>query len=783
MAGGAKKATKKFQKNHLKDTLDNRKEFAKTKQRQQLKAKKKARHAIENGKRLGNVGELHEIKEGANGVAKDLSKMSVDEFFQGGFEVPETKKGKARSTRLATGKRKRGMDGTEMHQDNDGSGNEQSSASDASNAALDSHKQDLEALAEKDPEFYEFLKQNDSELLDFENDGKLLELSEDEEGDEQNKKIKKSNEPTPLSKDTVERWRTAMNEQNSLNAMRQIVLAFRAAAFINSDDGQKRRYTIPNSEVYHDVLITALQHVPSVVNHHIAPKETVAGRIRVATDSKKFRTLTPFLNSFSATILHLLSNLSDAPTIRLTLSSLIPLLPCLLSFKKILKTLIKTVVNIYASSKSKDEATLVTAFLLLHRLAVVSDPSIRESVLKETYQGLVKGSRVTNAHTLPSINLMKNSCVGLWGVDLNLGYTTGFSFIRQLAIHLRSSIAQPTKDSYKKIYNWQYIHSLDFWSRILSTHCNVAVNTIIKKSSDSPLHPLIYPLVQVTLGTLRLIPTPIYFPLRFHLTRSLLRLSRATTTYIPMAPSLLEVLQSPELSKPPHPSTLAPLDFTTTIRAPKSYLRTRTYQDGVGQQCMELLAEFFGCWAKSIAFPELIIPPTVMLKRWLKTASASTTPLANGRSHLANGKSRKVSGKSSVASGNKNQKFNASISLLLDKMNQNAAFIEKYRKNVSFGPGNRDQVDDFLRDVALEDTPMGAFVDGLRARREEKEKLLERGRREEDQKREEEKDERERERSGKMDVDDDDEEAEEEGEGEEVEEEIDGEMEIESEDD
>jgi nucleolar complex protein 2 len=41
-----------------------------------------------------------------------------------------------------------------------------------------------------------------------------------------------------------------------------------------------------------------------------------------------------------------------------------------------------------------------------------------------------------------------------------------------------------------------------------------------------------------------MIPTARYFPLRFHAIRSLNQLSRATRTFIPVAPMLLEVVDS-----------------------------------------------------------------------------------------------------------------------------------------------------------------------------------------------------------------------------------------------
>lgn len=762
MAGGTKKSTKKFQKNHLKDTIDKRKEFAKVKQRQQIKAKKQARHAADFKKAEDISKDDNASPQKGEGAAKDLSKMSVDEFFQGGFELPEKAKNKKDNAALqVTGKRKRNAKSINIEtasRTQNKSEPGEDGTDDSGEEDLEMSKADIDALAEKDPDFYKFLKENDAELLAFDEDADLAgidELSEDETPKKNPKKEKQEDESV-IKIATVQKWKKAMIEQYSLRAMREVVLAFRAAAHLNSEDGKGYKYTVSNPEVYHEILVTTLEYVPTVLSYHLPAKEAHTGQIKVSTDSKKFRTLTPLFKSHIASILHLLSSLSDASTIKLTLNAITALIPYLSSFKKMLKSLIKTVVDVYSSSTLTDEATLITAFLLLQRLAVIGDPSIREAVLKQTYQGLVKGSRITNVHTLPSINLMKNSCVELWGLDADLGYTTGFNFIRQLAVHLRTSITRPTKDSYKVIYNWQYIHSLDFWSRVLSTHCSPVSSPHLKSPTDSPLHPLIYPLVQITLGALRLIPTPTYFPLRFHLTRSLLRLSRTTSTYIPLAPALLEVLQSPELSKPPRPSTLPPLDFSTSLRCPKSYLRTRIYQDSVGQQVQELLAEFFGCWAKSIAFPELVIPPTVMLKRWLK--SASSAPQKGGAVDAR-------TGKKSEARGNKNAKLNNLIGLLVQKMSANAEFIQRARKNVTFGPGDREQVDGFLRDVDLGDTPLGAFVEGLRRTREEKERVLEAGRRADERKKGEERKEAEEAEMeglrsglrGEMDEDEDDE--------------------------
>ncbi|OQD68028.1 hypothetical protein PENPOL_c003G05578 [Penicillium polonicum] len=711
---GGKKSTKKFVQNRLPDVLERRKANAKIKQRHQLNDKRKEKSAARRAEAEAAAAENPEQAKKENA----FSEMNVDDFFAGGFDIPEEKGKKAskKDTTPKIGKRKRSEDKAQA----DAEASEGESDDDSVDA-YDEHKDQLESLKDKDPEFYKYLKENDSELLDFGDQGDLSEVDalseseepEDEEPAKKKKKKSKKEEEEPedetLTIEMVKKWQKLMEEQNSIRAMRQAVLAFRAAAYVNDPDAPEQKYTISDKNVYHQVLVTALNTIPKVLAHHLPVKESASGKIRVSLDSKKFKTLTPLIKSHTASVHQLLINLSDASTLKLTLASIEPMLPYLLQFRKVLKTLVKIVVGIWADVSTAD-ATRITGFLILRRLMVLGDAGIRESVLKATYEGVVKGSRNTTVHTLAGVNLMKNSAAEIWGIDQNVSYTAGFSFIRQLAMHLRKSITNTSKESYKTIYNWQYVHSLDFWSRVLSQHCDGLVEAQVGK--QSALRPLIYPVVQITLGAMRLIPTATYFPLRFQLTRSLLRISRATGTYIPLSASLLEVLTSAEMRKHPKSSTLKPLDFNTAIRAPKSYLRSRTYQDGIGEQVAELLSEFFVLWSKHIAFPELSVPVIVSLKRWLKQVSARS-------------------------GGNKNAKINQMILLLVQKVETNARWIEERRLNVTYAPRNRSGVESFLKDVDWESTPVGAFVKTQRKLRAERAAVLEEGRIEEEKRREE----------------------------------------------
>ncbi|KAK8075149.1 hypothetical protein PG997_009812 [Apiospora hydei] len=724
MAGAKKnfKATKKFESKHLKGVLDQRKAAAKVKQRAQVKAKKQLK-TTKDGEFFKGPNDPDAPKKVGKDKTPNVGEMSVDDFFGGGFEIlDKSKDGKAAAKQL--GKRKRDQpagddeDPFEDGSDDDdaSSADEQQFGSDDEDAAdeemdnaVGMSKDAMDALAKDDPEFYKFLKENDPEALEFD-DADLAEVDDLSEGEEQPKKKRKKaskksaedsdEEPVDddeLTREMVARWKTSMVENHSLRATRQVVLAFRSAAHLNEDDAEgerRQKYNISSPEVFHDILVVALKQIPEVLQHHIPVKESASGKVHVPTESKKFKTLSVLLRSFTSAILHLLGTLSDDATLKLTLSALTPLIPYMLSFRKLLKVLIKTVVGFW-SLHTSSESTRITAFLVLRKLVVIGDKGIREVVLKATYQGLIAGARVTNVNTIQGIHLMKNSAAELWGIDQGIGYTTAFGFIRQLAIHLRNSIVNNHKESYRNVYNWQYVHSLDFWSCVLAEHCSPLKEA--ESGKESQLKLLIYPLVQVTLGAMRLIPNATYFPIRFQLIRSLLRISRATGTYIPLSSALIEVLNSAEMRKTPKAATLKPFDFHVAYKAPKSHLGTRVYQDGVGDQIVELFSEYFVLWATNIAFPEFALPVIITLKRWLK-------------------QSRKKTG------GNSNGKLRSGLILLVQKLEANSKFIEQRR----------------AKEFDWEKTPVGAYVVAQRKSGAEKARMLEQARKEDDRKRREE---------------------------------------------
>ncbi|GAA5886454.1 hypothetical protein JCM6882_001643 [Rhodosporidiobolus microsporus] len=592
----------------------------------------------------------------------------------------------------------------------------------SSTVSAGQHMSDLRALAEKDPDFFKYLQENDAELLDFDEDAVMggagaEEDSEDEEDEEdeeeggkkakgKGKEREKKRKERVLTKEILRGWQKSILETRSLRSLRRLLHAFRSAAThgavpadptsLSVEDSSAERYEIQSPAVFQKVVVTALKYTPVVLQSYVPYKE-VGGKYKLGTNTKNYATAQRLIKSYFVSLQSLLETVpreSDIPAMAVSESS--KLVPWIVGNRKVARGWVKMLLGLYDSST--DEVR-IAAFLALRKLAVAADHSLRESVLKGAYATFLASARQTSVYTLPSITLMKNSASELFLLpgkqETELAYQLAFSYIRQLAILLRKGVKDASKEAYKSVYNWQFVHAVDFWSLVLS---GAGDKQRVQEQGESPLQQLAYPLIQVALGAIRLVPTSRYFPLRFQLVRALLRLVQRTGVYIPLAPALFEILDSPELTKRSKPSTLKPLDWDYHLKCPTAYQRTRVYADALVDEAVHLLAEYYTALATSIAFPELALPAVVALRRTAKRAATSGAQARLG----------------------------ATLKTLVEKFESSARWVEQKREGVEFAPNKRDKVDRFLQGETPEKTPLGTHLKVLRKQREVRKKNMER---------------------------------------------------------
>ena len=637
------KRTKKFMKNKLDQTL---------KQRQD--AKKKQKYTQNKGKRVKDEP-TEEKEEEPEVVESQAPAMSVDDFLSGGF--------------------REGMEGEDEEEEAEEDDDDLDEVDDIEDA--EAHAQDLAQLAEKDPEFYKYLQENDQELLHF---GQ----GEDEEEEEDEEKEEEEDERL-LTMDMLQQWQKSLLRHRSPRALRRLLLAFRSV-LSSHDDEVQHAFHVQDSRVFSKLIITTLKYMPMVMEYHVPYKKTADGRFKVQTHTQKWHVLHRPVRSYFMSVIKLLQTLPEADMVYVALNESAKMVPYLHQDRRVARDYVRTLLGQWSSGE--DRIRLAAFSCLYVTTASALDDDMVDFCLKSTYHTLIRNTRNTKPHTLEHIALMKNTACELFTLHADASYQQAFGFIRQLAISLRNCLKLKTQEQFQTVLQWPYLHCLDFWSLVLAKTCHVDR----EQGVPSHMRPLIYPLVQVSLGVGRLVPMSRYFPLRLHVIESMLRLIQATHVYVPLAPLIIEVLESAEFQRRGKGATLKPLDLETTFRAPAAYVRTRIYADQLADEFAYVLLEFLATQARHIAFPELVIPITVQLRRALKTSPCV--------------------------------RLNEAVRPLLDKIRMNATWIEQRRSQVEFAPNDQSQVDAFLQNEAS-DAPLQQALRLARKVREQKRRLLE----------------------------------------------------------
>ncbi|KAG5312053.1 NOC2L protein, partial [Pseudoatta argentina] len=254
---------------------------------------------------------------------------------------------------------------------------------------------------------------------------------------------------------------------------------------------------------------------------------------------------------------------------------------------------------------------------LIKLLESVASPSILTVLLKHLRQMLlytrtmyvkyVQNTKFVSPNTLPGINFMKHSLVEIYLLDHDVSYNHAFLYIRQLAINLRNAITLKKQENFQAVYNWQYINSLRFWTEL-----------IIKSKEKSMLRSLLYPLVQIIVGTIKVIPTAQYYPLRFHCIEMLITISKETETFIPILPFLLEILDSYDFNKRHKAVTMKPIPLICILRMSKSQLVENGFKDSIIETVYRFILENAANDSYKIYFPDVYIPCIIQLKAFLK---------------------------------------------------------------------------------------------------------------------------------------------------------------------
>ncbi|NXH50175.1 NOC2L protein, partial [Dicaeum eximium] len=361
------------------------------------------------------------------------------------------------------------------------------------------HKDQLSRLKDRDPEFYKFLEENDRKLLDFDASDSseeeealhrppdtLQEASdkdEDDEDEEEEKVKRKKVSLIHVSLKMVEEWKKAAQRNLTPKLFHEITQAYKAAVATTRGDsgGDPSKFQVTDTAVFNALVSFCIRDLFHHLHKLLLPK----------APKNKLKMVLPSTSPLWGKLrLDIKVYLGCTIQVRNTRIFCFPLLKVSLALAE--TCTFCSSVFCHSVTRGHNDTWGGTdepenAFPSVSRPFSSSPPPAQQM-----YIAYVKNCRFTSPNVLPMISFMQRTLTEMLALDTPSSYQHGFLYIRQLAIHLRSAIALRKKENFQAVYNWQYIHCLYFWCRVLSTI-----------HPSEVLEPLIYPLTQVIIGCIK----------------------------------------------------------------------------------------------------------------------------------------------------------------------------------------------------------------------------------------------------------------------------------------
>ncbi len=476
-------------------------------------------------------------------------------------------------------------------------GVEEEDEEDSSDQEDSANKDYLSKLSEKDPELFQYLQENDKELLDNMSDEldeeedneeaklhrlpKNLEVASDESDfeDEEGEELEKAAAKGVRQKVTIKALNALekrLEDTPSVGTVSELAQMFKAALLSlgagggGKKDDDKRdetsAFTVQGSTMFNAVVrLCLLRMAPSLYSILGVTESEAAKQPSRLAKSKHWSSLNRSLRSYTSDLTRLLSSLTEEAVHCALLKHCHSLLPLFAAQPKAAKHLTARLVQLWSAG---EESARVLAFLCLVRVTRVLQMTNFDAVVKAMYMSYVRNCRFTSPSAWPLINFMRRSLAELLALDPAAAYNLAFVYVRQLGISLRNALTTQKKEAVQAVHNWQFVHSCHLWAHLLES-----------TAPSKALSPLVFPLTQVMQGCIRLTYTARFFPLRFHMCGILSGLSAKTGAFVPVLPHYLDVLGTFNFNKKTSKVSMRPLDFSSVLKIGKAQMQDNGMKD------------------------------------------------------------------------------------------------------------------------------------------------------------------------------------------------------------
>lgn len=629
------KKARKFAKKNLQSVL---------KRQRKVKSffKKKASKRDERAQADDSDGEREEKYSGRNNEVEDFKDISLDAVFgeddsdmdgddsdSDGYLSEDTSCSYNGETRI------------ENHLEEYNGGGDLSVQNKEIHLELEKKMKRLNNLKAKDPEFAKFLESNKERLQTLRDEENY---SDEEESDEDGRES--TNKMGNLSSSTVDSLCELVKEQNNVPAFVRLLNGYRAACHYGSESPT----IVEDSHTFCKILTFMLHEADNIFRKilGISGSNDRKEAILELKNTSKWKTLKPVVKSYLRSTLFLLNEVTDSQILAFALTRLKASMVFFAAFPPLLGRLIKISVHLWATGKGTLSAC---SLLIIKDVAVVFNSNCFETCMIKAYKAFIDHCKFVEPVLFKHQQFLKSSFIELCSQDLQKAYSKAVVSIQQLAKILQLGL-RTKKEAVKKICSWQYANCVDLWVAFISLNIH-----------DYDLQPLLYTIIQIINGVAVLFPGPRYMPLRVKCIQWLNTLSESSGVFIPITSLVLDILEykiGKESSKPGKV-----FSFSSAVKLPKHWLKSRNFQDECVFSAIELLAVHFAQWSYHISFPDLATIPLIYLRKFYETTTIESL--------------RRV------------------VKRFIDQVEQNIEFVRKKRDEVTFSPNDQQSVESFLQ--------------------------------------------------------------------------------------
>jgi nucleolar complex protein 2 len=551
----------------------------------------------------------------------------------------------------------------------DTSSNEDSDEEEDLDAAEASMKAEMSKMKQADPDFHDFLQENEQQLLEFGHEDGGNEDGDDEEDmemDVDSSSKKTSQNQVHLTKKVLAALEKGTFNSHGIKSLKKLVAAYKAACHLADASGANEGgfrpgesgslYIIDSSKIFDALMVMCLNRCHEEFQHHLlgtnpetddsASKDKDKADDETTEDDKPLNPKTlekaarwdevqPIMLSFFRSTLHVMSEAKEPELLSFILKALAKYLRFMTPFPRIADSMLKTLTSLWSAPLDTSEdyqVVRLNAFFRIRQLALTQPFPFIEDILKKTYLAYARrakfGTAATVSSVLPTLTFMGNGLCELYSLDHHSSYQHAFVYIRQLALLLRAAMHKKTPEAMQQVYCWQFIHCLKLWVAVLSD--SVTADDDDKNSDVTLMRSLIYPLTEVILGTVRFVPSPTrHLPLRFHCVRLLQQLAASSQVFIPTTSLLLECFDWKEWAMAPKKSSKAggmrgglQIDLILKLVPKEDALRTHEHREAGINTLFLLLNREVELYRYSAGFPEFSIRIVQRLRLFSKQASS-----------------------------------------------------------------------------------------------------------------------------------------------------------------